>query len=61
VHLAIVSADIGKGKTLLLSILARELAQGIKKVGFLSNVPDAELLSYNDINFFEPIKKRENQ
>jgi len=58
--MAIVSADIGKGKTLLLGILARSLPHGIKKLGYVSNVPDAELLSYNDINFDEEIKAREN-
>lgn len=60
VHMAMVSADVGRGKTLLLSILARHLPYGIKKMGFVSNVPDAQLLSYNDINFEEPISEMEN-
>ena len=60
VHMAMVSADVGKGKTLLLSILAKNLPHGIKKVGFVSNVPDAKLLSYNDLNFDEPIPEMEN-
>jgi hypothetical protein len=55
VHAAVIQADIGKGKTLLLSILARHLPRGIKKVGFVSNVPDARLLSYEDINFQEKV------
>jgi hypothetical protein len=57
--MAMVSADVGKGKTLLLSILARHLPHGIKKVGFVSNVPDAKLLSYNDLNFDEPVPEIE--
>lgn len=60
VNMAIISSQVGKGKTLLLSILARHLPIGIKKVGFVSNVPDAELLSYNDINFDEPISKMDS-
>ncbi|CAG8467745.1 19074_t:CDS:2 [Racocetra fulgida] len=43
-----------------LIILARHLPYGIKKMGFVSNVPDAQLLSYNDINFEEPISEMEN-
>jgi hypothetical protein len=58
--MAVVSADVGKGKTLLLSLLANSLPHGIKKVGFVSNVANAQLLSYNDINFHEPIPQKEN-
>ena len=58
--MAVVIGDVGKGKTLLLSILANSMPQGIKKVGFVSNVPDAELLSYNDINIHEAIPKKDN-
>jgi hypothetical protein len=58
--MAMISADVGQGKTLLLSILARHMPHGIKKMGFVSNVPDAQLLSYNDINFDEPISEIEN-
>ena len=59
VHAAVIQADIGKGKTLLLSILARHLPRGIKKVGFVSNIPDAQLLSYSDINFQEKISLKD--
>jgi hypothetical protein len=58
--MAVISADVGQGKTLLLSILARHLPRGIKKLGFVSNIPDAELISYNDINFDEPIPEMDN-
>lgn len=58
--MAMVSADVGRGKTLLLSILAREMPHGIKKVGFVSNVPDAQLLSYSDLNFDLPVPKIES-
>jgi hypothetical protein len=60
VNMAVVSADVGRGKTLLLSILARNLSHGIKKMGFVSNVPDAELLSYKDISFDEPTSEMNN-
>jgi hypothetical protein len=59
VHMAVVSADVGKGKTLLLSILARSIKRSIKKIGFVSNVADAQLVGYNDINFEEPIPEKE--
>jgi hypothetical protein len=57
--MAVIQANIGKGKTLLMSILARSLPHGIKKVGFVSNVPEAELLSYADINFQEKVPEKE--
>jgi len=59
VHMALVSADVGRGKTLLMSILANSITRGIKKVGFISNVPDAQMLSYNDLNFDEPVPEME--
>ncbi|WNE41201.1 MAG: hypothetical protein mread185_000658 [Mycoplasmataceae bacterium] len=59
VHAAVIQADIGKGKTLLMSVLARHLPRGIKKVGFISNIPDAEMITYNDINFDEKVPKKD--
>lgn len=53
VHAAIIIGDIGRGKTLLMSILARGIKHGIKKVGFINNIRDAEPLSYSDINIHE--------
>ncbi|KLL04749.1 MAG: hypothetical protein MRERV_12c006 [Mycoplasmataceae bacterium RV_VA103A] len=57
--MGIIQADIGKGKTLLMAILARSMPYGIKKVGFVSNVPDCELLSYSDINFQEKVPRKD--
>ena len=54
VHSAIILGDIGKGKTLLMSIICRGIKNGIKKAGFVNNIRDAELLSYSDINLYEP-------
>lgn len=53
VHSAIILGDIGKGKTLLMSIICRGIRNGIKKTGFVNNIRDAELLSYSDINIYE--------
>jgi len=47
------------GKTLLMSVLARLLPRGIKKVGFVSNIPDAEMISYADIDFRSKVPKKD--
>ena len=59
VKAAVIQADIGMGKTLLMSVLARLLPRGIKKVGFVSNIPDAEMISYADIDFRSKVPKKD--
>ncbi|CAG8435207.1 5930_t:CDS:2 [Ambispora gerdemannii] len=42
VNSAIIVGDIGRGKTLLMSIIARGIKHGVKKTGFVNNIRDAE-------------------
>ena len=60
IHSAQVIASPGQGKTLLLSIIARGIKEGIKKTGFISNIPDANYITYNDLNLNEPTTEFEN-
>lgn len=61
VHMAVVSADVGMGKTLLFSILADNLGKGCKKkISFVSNARGCELLSYKDLNWYEKIPRSES-
>lgn len=60
IHSAQVIGSPGSGKTLLLSVIARGITEGIKKTGFVSNIPDATFISYNDLNLNEAVPELEN-